>query len=143
MPKTLDDAVAHLDQAIANIPARYETGIRRANWADPAASDTAEALWWAGLEAARAARRRIAGIRRVGDTTWRQLAVSKGAPIIGTRLRDALGKYRANFAPVMDAMLRVLPTLRPKTPDPMANIDNRVKPVVRAAIEASPKKKGG
>jgi len=143
MPKTIDDAVAHLDQAIARIPERYEKGINRANWADPAASDTAEALWWAGLEAARAARRRIAGIQRVGNQTWRRLAVEKGGPVIGTRLRDALGKYRANFAPVMDAMLRVLPTLKPKTPDPMANVDNRVKPVVRAAREASPKRKGG
>jgi len=134
-PKPLDQAKSNFEAAIPGIRAKYEAGIDRARWAEFAASDQAEANFNAAMTEVLTRKLRAAGIRRVGDTKWKTGAIEKGGPVIGARISAALNLWETNFGKVYAAVLRLLPTLKPRTLDPMANIDNRVKPVVRTQIE--------
>lgn len=131
-PKPVEEARANLEASIPNIGERYAAGIRRANWADAASSDQAEQNYGTGVQRAIAAKTRQNAIRKVGNQAWQDAAVEKGAPIIGQRVRDSLNKYEQNFGQVYAGVVRMLGSLKPRTLDANANIDNRVKPVVKA-----------
>jgi len=134
--KTIADARANLEAAIAFIPDRYKRATSRAIWAEPAASDQARANYEAGVMEAIAEGRREAGIREAGDAKYRKGTAEKGARVIGERIRAALGDYERFFKPVLDAMCAAADAAPPRTRDPMVNIDQRLKPVVSAAIGA-------
>jgi len=128
--KTKEEARANFEASISYIPARYESGIRKADWQGPAASDQAEKNYADGVGKAISGKLRQKGVRGVSNTDWQNAAISKGAPIIGERIRLGLDKYVANFGPIYDKVIAKVGTLPPRTTDFRANINSRLVPVV-------------
>jgi hypothetical protein len=128
--KSKEEAKANLEASISYIPARYESGVRKADWQGPAGSEQAETNYASGVQAAIGKKSRQAGVRKVSNSDWQSAAIAKGKPIIGERIRGALGKWSTNFGPVYDAVAGKVSTLPPKTTDFRANINNRLVPVV-------------
>ena len=134
--KTVDEAAKHLGESVAVIPGRYKEATSKASWEEPASSAQAESNYSAGVAEAIAEGRRVSGIHEAGDTKYRKGCAEKGAGVIGTRITAALSTYRSEFAPILGAMNAASDAAPPRTRDPMTNIDQRLKPVVAAAIAA-------
>jgi len=134
--KTVDEAAKHLGESVSVIPGRYKEATAKAAWEEPASSPQSELNYSAGVSEAIAEGRRVSGIHRAGDTKYRKGCAEKGAGVIGTRITAALGIYRTEFSPILGAMNAASDAAPPRTRDPMANIDARLKPVVAAAIAA-------
>lgn len=138
-PKTIDQAVENLRSVASLIGPRYTIGINNADWQTAASSDQAEQNYGTGVAQAVADGSRRAGILKVSNQEWQQKSVTKGAAVIGQRITDALPKYRAGFAPILAAMSQVQANLPPRTTSATQNVQNRLIPVIRAAVEASGK----
>jgi len=128
--KSKEEARANFEAAVAYIPSRYAAGVKRADWATPAGSDAAEANYAAGVSDAISKKRRQSEVRKVSNSDWQTAAATKGAPIIGERIRQALGKWAAEWGPKYDAVVSKVGTLPARTTDFRANINNRLVPVV-------------
>jgi len=128
--KSKEEARANFESAVSYIPARYRAGVQKADWQSAAASDQAEANWATGVSDAISKKKRQVGIRAISNADWQNAAANKGAPIIGDRIRGALGKWMTNWGPKYDRVSSLVGTLPPKTVDPMTNIDQRLKRVV-------------
>ena len=137
--KTKEEAQANFEASIAYIPARYEAGVRKADWATPAGSDQAEKNFAAGVQMAITNKLRQKGIRLISNADWQNAAATKGAPIIGDRIRGALAKWAANWGPLYDTVASKVKTLPPATTDFRANINNRLVPTVEAWKKAAGK----
>ena len=81
--------------------------------------------------------RRATEIAKVSDSSFREALTTKGAPVLASRMTAAAGKMASGYAPIRSALEAL--TLVPREADPMANIDNRLKPVVQAMIDAAEK----
>ena len=134
--KTIQEARKHLGESTTLIPSRYEESTSKATWEEPASSPQAEENYIAGVQEAISAGTRVSGIHAAGDSKYRNGCKTKGKPVIAKRITDALGEYEAQFAPVLAAMNSAADSAPARTRDPMSNIDNRLKPVVNAAIAA-------
>jgi len=134
--RTIAEAKENLKAAASSIPARYRSGIAKADWENPATSDQSESNYQAGVADALAKDKRRLGIHAAGNAGWRAAADKKGGAVIGTRIAEALEKYGAGFQPVLAAMCAAADSAPARTRDPMANIESRLKPVVAAAIAA-------
>lgn len=132
MAISIEQARANLEASIPLIPERYRKGVQGADWATAAGSDQAETNYAAGVTRAITQKLRQAKIREVGNATWQQRSMTKGASSIAAGIQAGLQKYTQNFGRVYAAFQSSLATLPPKTTDPMQNIDTRLKPVVRA-----------
>lgn len=128
--KTKEQAKANLEASISYIPARYEAGVRAADWFGPASSPQAEANYGAAVSKAVAGKLRQKGIQKISNEDWKTAAVNKGAPIIGERIRASLDKQAARWGPMYDAVVSKINTLPPKTTDWKNNINTRLVPVV-------------
>ena len=137
--KTIDQAVANLQQVAPFIGQRYTSGVQGADWQGPASSAESETNYAAGVQQAVADGRRIAGINRVSNQQWRDAAVTKGAAVIGQRVIEGLPKYRVNFAPVLQALNNAAAALPPKTASARQNVTNRLLPIIEAAQIAAGK----
>ena len=137
--KTKEEAKANFEAAIAYIPARYEAGIKKADWQTPAASDEAEANFRAAMEQALAEKRRQKAVASVSNTEWQNAAITKGRPIIGDRIRSALDKWMSNWGPIYDQVVTTVQGLKPRTLDWRENINQRLVPVVEAWKKAAGK----
>lgn len=137
--KTIQQAVENLRQVAGLISVRYIQGINNADWQGPASSDQAEQNYGQGVQAAIASGSRREGILKVSNQAWQTASATKGGPVIGARITDALAKYQANFAPILAAMSTAAAGLPPRTTSASANIQNRLVPIVRAAQEAAGK----
>lgn len=135
--KTITDAAANLEAAIQYIPDRYKAGVTGANWQEAAGSDAAEANFAGAMQRAIAEKKRQTAIRNTPNSVWQNGATTKGYNNIGQGIRNGLGKYRTNFAPVLDAMNAAADAAPAKGIDWRQNINNRLMPVVEAAINAS------
>ena len=119
-----------LEAALAVIPDRYRQGVQSADWKNAAlrAADN----YYTALQRVIAEKRWDKGIQATSNEAWQTAAVNKGAPIISTRIREALPKWEAHFAPKYQAVISVAKTLPPRTPDFERNIETRLKPIVKA-----------
>jgi len=131
----LAEAKAHFSEIVPRIPDRYEAAIKRATWRDPAIAG--EPLFKEAMTVVITEERRRKGIEKWTDENWRGVTVEKGKPIIGTRISARLDQWAANWTPYRAAIEAV--ELPPKVIDWATNIDQRVKPIVKALVE---KKKG-
>lgn len=131
-PRSAETARLHLEEAIGRIPERYKEGVSQANWQGPAASEDAEKLFNLKMQEVLSKKLRQVGVRKVSNSDWQSAASNKGGAVIGQRIRDNLDKQAANFAKVYAPVLRVVAGLKAREVDANANIDNRVKPVVKA-----------
>ena len=137
--KTIAEARANFEASIAYIPDRYVAGVRRADWATPAGSESAEKNYAAGVQKAISKKSRQAGVRKVPNSEWQEAAATKGGAIIGERIRGALDKWQSEFGPIYDAVVSKAATLPPRTVDWRANINSRLVPIVETWKRASGK----
>jgi len=128
--KTKEEARANFEASISYIPARYTSGVQKADWLTPAKSDAAEKNYADATSKAIAAKTRQKEIGKMTNEDWKTAAVNKGAPIIGTRISDALPKWAAEWGPKYDMVASKVATLPPKGTDWRANINTRLVPVV-------------
>jgi len=137
--KTKEEARANFEAAIAYIPARYSAGVSKADWLTAAKSDQAEKNYAAGVQQAIANKTRQKAISALTNDDWKNAALNKGAPVIGERIRAALGTWAANWGPMYDQVASKVATLPAKTPDWRANINNRLVPIVETWRKAAGK----
>lgn len=135
--KTADQAKANFQSSISYIPSRYTAGVQAADWLTPAKSNAAEQNYADGVSKAVANKTRQRAISNLSNDDWKNAAVTKGAPIIGTRIQNALDKWMANWSPIYSKVQTAVQALPPKTIDYMANINNRLVPTVKAWKQAA------
>lgn len=138
-PKTKEEARANLESSITFIPDRFRRGVSRADWATPAGSEVAEKNYAEALTKAIAAKKRQTEIRKISNATWQTQAINKGAPVIGERIRAALGTWVATWGPMYDQVVSAVATLPARTLDWRVNINNRVAKVVETWKKAAGK----
>ena len=133
MVKPPEVARKHYEQALSYISQRYVDGIQNATWKDAAlkAADT----WKAAIQKAAAEGKWEKGIEAASDEEWRQNAIA-AASVIPDRIRRALDKWEKNWTPKYQQVIQVVKSLPPRTLDWNQNIEQRLKPVVRAWKEA-------
>lgn len=118
------------------VPGNYKAGIERtSNWKESALNG--QALYEQQMQNAQVLRRRAIALERTSEADWKSRASNLGSVRIADGMRNGADKQTQNYEPIAQALRGV--SLPDRTADPMANIDNRVKPIVRAMIDASPK----
>jgi len=137
--KSLAEARANFEASIGYIPDRYKNGIDRADWATPAKSDAAEKNFADAMSKAIAQKARQKGVANVSNEEWKDAAKNKGAPIIGERIRQALGDWEAGFGPVYSQVQSKVAALPPRTTDWRNNINQRLVPIVETWRKAAGK----
>lgn len=137
--KTMAESRANFEAALPAIGSRYEAGVSRGDWQGPASSDQAEANFAAGVGNAITKKSRQAKIRGMSNNDWQNAARTKGAPIIGERIRGSLDKWQANFGPIYDQVVSIVSRLPASTTDYRANIQNRLVVTVEAWKRAAGK----
>jgi hypothetical protein len=128
--KTKEEAKSNFEAAIPFISERYSRGVKRSDWATPAGSDVAEANYAKAITDAVAKKRRQAGVKKVSNTEWQNKAIGKGAPVIGDRIRAALGDWITTWGPMYDRVASKVAALPPRTVDFRANVNARLIPTV-------------
>jgi len=139
--KSSADIAKKWEEAIGRVPGAYKAGVTATtDWAEKASSDDAENLWKEKIQEAASANRRQRAVAAVSNEEWKRAATEKGAARIGAGMTAAKAKRTSNFEPYRSAIEGV--SLPPKTADPIANIDARVKPIVSALVETKKGIKG-
>ncbi|MCD6422345.1 hypothetical protein J7L13_03295 [bacterium] len=139
--KPLEEIAKRYAESASFVPERYARGIQTVNdWQSRATSDEAEELWKAKLQEAIAAERRKKALAHVSNEEWKSKALKLGKNRIGEGIRNAADKQKKGFAPYHEALSSL--ELPPKTVDPMANIDNRLKKVVETLVNKKKEIKG-
>jgi len=124
--KTKEEARANLEQSLTYVGDRYKAGVARADWATAAGSDQAERNYADGVSKAVAGKRRQNAVKQVSNSEWQSRSVEKGGAVIADRMRGALDKQAAKWAPIYDRVVSDLQRLPPRTTDFRSNITNRV-----------------
>lgn len=122
----------NLESCLSTIEPRYRQGVESADWVGPTTSQQSEDNYRSGIDEAISADRRRAGVRRAGDQGYKDGALGKGARNIVPGIRANLDKYLSNVGPSMARVEAAKRGLPPKTRDAETNIDQRLKPIVRA-----------
>jgi len=139
--KPLDVVKKNYSGAANTAAERYKESISQVSgWKERATSSEAEELWKAKIQEAIAAERRKKALEAVSESEWKDAAIKKGYSRIGQGMRAAVDKHAKNWAPYKDALEAV--DLPPRSVDPMANVDNRLKPIVAALVEKKKEIKG-
>lgn len=139
--KSASQIDANYKGAIGRVPAAYKTGIQgTSDWQEKASSEAAENLYAEKIAEAVAAKRRQNAIGQVSNAEWQNAAANQGAARIGQGMTAGADKRTRNFEPFRTAIEGV--TLPPRTADPLANVDARVKPIVSALVETKKAIKG-
>jgi hypothetical protein len=136
MPTPLAEARKRLEQALSVIPDRYRSGVATAEWQQNTLK--AAQTWKAAMQKIVSTNRWEQGVQKTSNEVWRTHAM-QAADLIPTRLRNALDKWQSKFGPIYQTVLSTVQSLPPRTADPLQNVDTRVKPVVRAWIQAAGK----
>ena len=122
--------------SIGGVPANYKAGIERTTgWKEKALNG--QGLYEQQMQNAAVLRRRAVALERVSEADWKSKASNLGSMRIADGMRNGAEKQAQNYEPIANALRSV--ELPERSADPMANIDNRVKPIVRAMVQASPK----
>lgn len=124
------------ESAIPVVAGRYKTGVEgTTGWKESAVAG--QGLYVQRMQDSQVLARREKGLQKVTDQDWKNAALAKGVQRIGAGMQAGAAKQAQNYEPIRTALEQV--SLQPRTADPMQNIDNRVKPIVQAAINASGK----
>ena len=127
--------------AISRVPANYKSGVMATtNWQERAASAEAEDLWKVKIAEAAAVSRRQKAVAQVSNSEWQGKAANIGATRIGAGMTAGADKRTRNFEPYRGAIEGT--TLPARTADPMTNIDNRVKGIVKSLVDTKKSIKG-
>ena len=132
---------ANYNAAIGRVPTAYKAGVMATtDWQEKAGSESAENLWKEKIAEAAAANRRQKAVQAVSNAEWQGKAANVGAARIGSGMSANADKRTRNFEPYRSAIEGV--SLPPRTADPLANVDARVKPIVSALVETKKSIKG-
>ena len=127
--KSLDQTQKNWEASHGRVPEAYSAGVRGAK--DVIAKGVAaEPLYAQKVQEAISAGRRAKKLAEVSDEQWRQAALEKGAARIATGMAASKQKFNSGMAKVLSTIQGV--TIAPRSADPMANVDGRVKPIVAA-----------
>ena len=133
VPDAAKRKAAYLN-SLGSVPGAYKAGIESTQgWKEKAIGG--QALYVQRMQDQSVLQRREKGLNRVSEAEWKQKAAALGSTRIADGMRQAADKQAANYEPIAAALRNL--TLPDRTADPMANIDNRLKAVVRTAIDAS------
>lgn len=127
--KSLEATRSRWEGSHGRVPAAYSEGVAGAKDVIKKAID-AEDLYAAKVQEAVASRKRARKLAEVSDEDWRKAAQEKGAARIATGMAAAKDKYAKGMGKVLETIQST--TIAPRTADPMANIDGRVKPLAAA-----------
>ena len=131
MPSQTEIAKSYADGA-SRAPAKYKDGVERTTGFKEAAI-AGEALYAAKMQEVISNGTRAKGLEKSSDEDWKKGVREKGAARIGPGMTAAADKRTRNYEPFRASLEGM--TLPDKTTDPMANIDNRLKPVVNKLVE--------
>lgn len=127
---------AAYERSIGGVPASYKAGVESTQGWQKAAID-GQGLYEQRMQDQSVLRRRANSLAKVTDQDWKNKASQVGSQRIAMGMQAGAQKQADNYEPIAEALRGV--TLPARTGDAMANIDARVKPIVQAAINASPK----
>ena len=127
--KSLDQTQKNWETAIGRVPGAYSEGVKGAKDVI-AKAIAAEDLYAAKVQEAISKKLRAKKLAEVSDEDWRSAALDKGASRIGPGMTAAKAKFGTGISKVLSTIQSV--TIAPRTADPMANVDGRVKPIVAA-----------
>jgi len=127
---------AAYERSIGGVPAAYKAGVEATQGWQKSALD-GQALYEQRMQDQNVLRRRANSLAKVTDNDWKSKASQVGSQRIASGMQAGAQKQAANYEPIAEALRAV--NLPARTGDAMSNIDNRVKPIVQAAINASPK----
>ena len=127
--KSLEQTQKNWEGSHGRVPQAYSDGVRASTgWQQKAIEG--EELYAAKLQESIASKRRARRIAEISDEQWKKAALDKGAQRIATGMAASKDKYATGMGKVLDVIRGV--NLAPRTSDPMANVDGRVKPLVAA-----------
>ena len=139
--KSAAEIDANYKAAIGRVPDAYKKGVQRTtDWQEKASSESAESNWQAALQEAAAAKRRQKAVAQVSNQEWQNAAANVGAARIGQGMTAGADKRTKNFEPYRATLENT--NLPDRTTDPIANVDNRVKPIVKALVDTKKSIKG-
>jgi len=129
--KSAEAVDAAYKAAIPRVPGAYKAGVQATvDWKNSALEG--QDLYEERMRDPAVLNRRRAGLEGVSEEEWKRKAADVGATRIGPGMQAGAAKRKAKWAPFREALVAV--DLPPRTADPMANIDNRVKPIAQALI---------
>ena len=127
--------------AIGRVPGAYKAGVQAtSDWQEKAGSSASEDLWKQKIAEAASVNRRQKAIQAVSNAEWQSKAANVGATRIGAGMTAGADKRTRNHEPYRAAIESV--SLPPRSADPMANVDQRVKPIVQALVNTKKGIKG-
>jgi len=130
--KGLEATAANWKAAIGNVPAKYKAGIQKAtNTIENAIA--AEDLYAAKMQEAISNRSRVKGLQKTSTAEWKARASELGSARIAGGMTAAEPKFRKGISEVLTTIEAT--TIGERTADPMANVDARVKPLVKALYD--------
>jgi len=130
--KGIEATAANWRGAIGSVPARYKAGIMKAdNTIENAIA--AEDLYAAKVQEAIANKSRVKGLQKTSTAEWKQRASELGSARIAAGMTAAEPKFKKGMSEVLNTIESV--SIGERTADPMANVDARVKPLVRALYD--------
>ena len=115
--------------AIGAVPEKYKAGVQAADSVIEKAIE-AESLYAERVQQAIASGARVKGLQKTSTAEWKQRAMSKGASRIASGMNESKDKFARGMSEVLNVIEGV--SIAPRTADPMANVDARVKPIVAA-----------
>ena len=130
--KSVEATVSNYRDGIGKAPARYKAGVEK-NTNQNENAIASQGLYEARIAESIANKSRVRGLQKSSTAAWKQAAATKGASRIGPGMQAALPKFQAGIGEVLSTIQNV--TIAERTADPMANIDNRVKPIAQALYD--------
>ena len=127
--KGIEATRRNYEAAIGLVPARYKAGVE-GNTDQNEKAQAAEALYAAKVQEAIASKARVRGLQKSSTAAWKAAAINKGAARIATGMTEGLPKFASGMGEVLTTIEGV--SIAERTADPMANVDGRVKPIVKA-----------
>ena len=125
-------ATKNYQDSISGAAGKYKDGVGRAqNTIENAIA--AEPLYAAKVQESIANGSRVKGLQKTSTAEWRKNAQEKGSVRIGPGMTAALPKFNRGITEVISTIEGV--SIAPRTADPMANIDARVKPIAQALYD--------
>lgn len=132
MPSSAEISKRYKD-AIPRVASAYKQGVEKVT-DFPERAIAGQDLYVERMRDPDVLERRAAKLAKISNEDWRGPASDVGAARIGPGMAANVTKQARNYEPIRTALEGV--SLPDRTGDAMANIDNRVKPVVKAQIDA-------
>lgn len=142
--KTLAQSKLNYDAAAksSTLISKYEAGVNGGgDWNASTQTNGAKAKYDQAVSAAITADSWRRACKQITTADFKKACIAKSANL-KTGMVAAVDKWETNYSPIYSAVAAVVDTLTPSGSDVSDNIDNRMKPVVLAAIKASLVAKG-